>query len=285
MNDPQTTRYYGMNHPRLAAAGLFLAIFIAGALLTWWMALQADRRMRADQLQQAQMVAQAVEIGRIQALSGTSADLDSPVYRRLKEQLATVRSAYPQCRFIYLMGRRANLPAAAAQTAPGTSQSGGKQADNAVFFFADSEPSGSKDCSPPGQIYEEVPEGYRRVFASRTAAVAGPVTDRWGTWVTSLVPIHDPQTAIYELATPDDARAVVRRAVDFYRKNGRERLLQEIRNPRGEFRNGDLYAFAYDRSMTMLAHPVKPELVGLNQLDIKDVPGASISAGRSGKLP
>jgi PAS domain S-box-containing protein len=258
-----------MKNPRLAAAGLFLAIFIAGALLAWWMAVQADRRMRADLLQQTQMVAQAVEIGRIQALSGTAADLDNPVYLRLKEQLATVRSAYPQCRFIYLIGRRAYQNAAAGQPAPAVTA----QADNAVFFFVDSEPSGSKDYSPPGQIYAEVPEGYRRVFSSRTAAVAGPVTDRWGTWVTSLVPIHDPQTATYGLATPDDAKAVVRRALDFYQKNGRERLLAEISNPRGEFRSGDLYAFAYDRDMTMLAHPVKPELVGLNQLDVKDVPG------------
>jgi signal transduction histidine kinase len=78
---------------------------------------------------------------------------------------------------------------------------------------------------------------------------------------------------MYGLATPEDARAMVRRAADFYRRKGRERLLKEINNPQGLFRKGDLYAFAYDRKMTWLAHPVKPELVGQNWIDKKDWSG------------
>ena len=51
---------------------------------------------------------------------------------------------------------------------------------------------------------------------------------------------------------------------------GRERLLKELSNPQGEFRKGELYAFAYNLEMTMKAHPVKPELVGQNLLNKKD---------------
>ncbi|MBI5593197.1 MAG: response regulator [Deltaproteobacteria bacterium] len=63
---------------------------------------------------------------------------------------------------------------------------------------------------------------------------------------------------------------LVHSAVDFYQKNGRERFLEEINNPQGEFHKGDLYAFVCDRNMTMLAHPVISELVGRNLLDMKD---------------
>ena len=236
-------------------AALLVAIFAAGALIAWWAVAQADRDMRADLLQRAQIVAQAVNVERVQALTGTEKDLEKPAYLRFKEQLVAVRSASPQYRFVYLMGRNT---------------------DGALFFFVDSESTGSKDYSTPGQVYDEAPEGYRRVFVTHNAATEGPYTGRWGTCISALIPIHDPQATIADLAdlaSPDDARAMVRNAVDFYRKNGRERFLKEINNPQGEFCKGDLYAFAYDPKMTILAHPVKPELVGQNLLDKKDWSG------------
>ena len=231
---------------------LLIAIVAGGALLTWWIVVRADFEMREELLQQTRQVAQALNIRSIRSLSGNEADINSPIYMRLKEQLATVRSANPKVRFAYLMGRKP---------------------DGTIFFFVDSEPTDSKDYSPPGQVFQEATESDRRVFASRKEAVDGPVADRWGTWVSALVPILDPKTAMYGLATKEDAQAMVGKAVDFYRKNGRERLLKEVNNPQGEFRKGDLYAFVYDRNMTWLAHPVRPELVGQNWIDKKDWSG------------
>ncbi len=207
--------------------------------------------MCADLLQQARLAAE-LNLECIRALSGTAADLDKPEYQRLKGQLAAFRLANPQCRFVYLMGRKA---------------------DGVVFFFVDSEPASSKDYSPPGQVYDEAPEGCRRVFATRTRTVAGPYTDRWGKWVSALVPIFDPQTVIDGMATADEAHAMALRAVDFYRKNGREQLLKEINNPQGQFHKSDLYAFVFDRNMTYLAHPVNPERIGQNWIDRKDWAG------------
>ena len=172
MSDQQTTRFQYMKNQRLTAI-LLLAIFAAGVPLVWWMAAQADREMRSDLLRQTRLVAQPVNVQRVMSLLGTEADMDSPGYRRVKEQLAAVRLANSQYRFIYIMGRRS---------------------DGTVFFFVDSEPAGAKDYSPPGQVYEEIPEGYRRVFDSKSAAVEGPVTDRWGVWVSALVPLTDPKT-------------------------------------------------------------------------------------------
>ena len=149
---------------------LMLFIIIAGVFFAWWTVVVADHRQRAWLLQQTRLVAEAVNVDHIKALTGTEADLTSPQYKQLKEQLAAIRSTNPQCRFVYLMGRRA---------------------DGALFFFVDSEPAGSVDYSPPGQVYDEAPEGCRRVFATRTETVEGPYSDRWGTWVSALVPIHD----------------------------------------------------------------------------------------------
>ena len=51
------------------------AVLIAGALFAWWMAARADRELRADLLQQTRLVARAVNVVRVQALSGTESDL------------------------------------------------------------------------------------------------------------------------------------------------------------------------------------------------------------------
>ena len=241
-----------MKNIRLTAAGVCFTILFAWVFFAWWMVLCADREMRSDLLKQTQLVAQAVNVESIQSLAGKEEDLVSPYYLRIKEQLAAVRSANTLCRFVYLLGRKA---------------------DGTLFFFVDSEPSDSKDYSPPGQVYSEAPKGCYRVFAGRTEFVEGPYTDRWGKWVSSLIPILDPQTAMCGLATTEDAHGMVLKAVDFYKKYGRERLLKEINNPQGEFHKGDLYAFAYDRNMTWLAHPIKPELVGQNLIDKKDWSG------------
>ena len=233
-------------------AGAVVLLLILGALFALWETKQTDREMRTDLLQRTQLIAQTINIDRVKELSGTESDLSNPSYQRVKKQLADVCSTNPQCRFLYLMGRKS---------------------DGTIFFFVDSEPADSKDYSPPGQVYTEVSDGFRNVFARHTASVVGPTTDRWGTWVTGLVPIHNPQTVMSGLATPDDARTLVRKAADYYRANGRTLFLKEVNNPQGEFRKGDLYAFVYDSSMTMLAHPVKPELVGQNQLNQKDWDG------------
>jgi len=233
-------------------AGLLLTVLVAGALLAWWTIARADRERRADQLQPARLLAQAVDIEDLKALTGTPADLPSPVYLRLKQQLATVRRAIPQARFIRLVGRRL---------------------DGALFCYADSEPAGSPDSLPPGQADVDAPEGVSSVFGTRNPTTAGPDTDRSGRWVSALVPIFDPQTVMAGLATPEDAMKMVVQAVDYYHQHGRHQFLKEVNNPQGQFRQGDLYAFVYDRNMTWLAHPVKPELVGQNWIDKKDWSG------------
>ncbi|MEI8344716.1 MAG: PAS domain S-box protein, partial [Candidatus Omnitrophota bacterium] len=105
----------------------------------------------------------------IQRLSGTSGDLESPDYARIKAQLTKIRAASPGTRFTYITGRR----------------------NGSVYFYADSEDPKSTDYSPPGQIYEEAAKEFSICFDAGLPGVVGPVTDRWGTWVSGLAPIKD----------------------------------------------------------------------------------------------
>ena len=178
-----------------------LLIGFAGACLTWRTVRLTDLKMRDELLGQSRIVAETFELNQIQALAGSEVDLSNPVYQRLKEQLIQVRTTIPLCRFVYLLGRND---------------------EGKLFFFVDSESSDSKDYSPPGQIYEEATETQHHAYNSRSEAVAGPYKDRWGTWVSGMVPIMDSKTALWDQARPDDAKAVVETAVDFYRKNGRD---------------------------------------------------------------
>ena len=153
--------------------GMIAAVLIVGTILTWWMVQRVDREVREVLLLEARLVERALNHNRIKTLTGTDADLDNPDYGRLKEQLSLIRKDHKNCRFLYLMGRRA---------------------DGNLFIYVDSEPTDSKDYSPPGQLYREAPEGYRRVFDTREHAAVGPVSDRWGRWITALVPVIDPAT-------------------------------------------------------------------------------------------
>lgn len=150
---------------------LLIALVTFGMLLVWWTTQWTDKRMRMNLLEQAGLVAHAVNFERLQALTGTAADWNTSGYLRLKEQLAAVKKANTRCRFTYLMGRRP---------------------DGRVFFFVDNEPVGSENESPAGQIYEEISPEYLRVFDKRISLAIGPVTDRWGKWITALIPLTDP---------------------------------------------------------------------------------------------
>ena len=153
-------------------AVLLLLVLAVGAMSMWWTAQITEKRMRVEMLNEARIAAQAINMKHVLSLSGSEEDLSTPDYEQLKEQLVRMRHASPHYRFLYLMGRRA---------------------DGAVFFFVDSMSPDSEDYALPGLVYEEISDSYLQAFDTRQEAVVGPVTDRWGTLVTALVPLIDPQ--------------------------------------------------------------------------------------------
>ncbi|MEI8205470.1 MAG: response regulator [Kiritimatiellales bacterium] len=165
---------------RLLAGPLVGAALIIGLGFGWWIQQQYDHDLRTALLQETRMTAKGLDINRVKALSGTEADLTSPAYLRLKEQLAAVRNISGQ-RDIYLMGRRPSGP-------PGE--------PDQIFFFLDvqDETQITTPAALPGAPYEEASAELTAVFSTAQPFVEGPLPDAWGTWVSGLVPITDPQT-------------------------------------------------------------------------------------------
>jgi hypothetical protein len=164
-----------------------ISIIASGLILTLWTVQREENLLRGDLLTKTRLVEGGISSGHIKVLTGTEADLISPDYQALKEQLIQDRSTDPQIRFIYILGQRP---------------------DGEIYFFVDSEPPESGDYSPPGQVYPEASATLLNVFASGNETTEGPVTDRWGTWVSGLVPIRDSRTGeiIAVTGTDIDAR-------------------------------------------------------------------------------
>jgi len=74
--------------------------------------------------------------------------------------------------------------------------------------------------------------------------------------------------------TPDQAKALVEKAVAFYKTEGREKALAAFSDPKGQWVDGDLYlvVHANEPQLTMLAH-VNKGLIGKPQIDVKDADG------------
>jgi cytochrome c len=71
----------------------------------------------------------------------------------------------------------------------------------------------------------------------------------------------------------DEVVAQVKKAVDFYKANGRDRAIAELNNKEGLFAKGEDYVDVHDISGVCIAHPVSPGIVGLNRLEQADPSG------------
>ena len=85
------------------------------------------------------------------------------------------------------------------------------------------------------------------IFAGASAAFAGP--------------------------TKQDAEAFVLKAEAFYKANGKEKLLAELNNPKGQFVKGDLYVFIWTLNYSVMAHPTNHKLIGTDMTYLKDPDG------------
>lgn len=149
-------------------AFFLLPLLAAGAFFIMENVRREEERLKSELLRTAELMAQSLDAGSMDAFSGTAGDVHLPDYRQLKDHLQTLRQFFPSFRFLYLMG---------------------KTEEGQVFFHVDSEEEQSKDYSAPGQVYEEAPPVLFRVFRYGRAETAGPYADRWGEWVSAFVPL------------------------------------------------------------------------------------------------
>jgi len=161
----------GLNRRLSPEFGVILAVgaaLVIGWLATQWMGDKASLEEKNHLLTMALVSASAINEERVATLAGSTVDLTSPDYVRLKEQVTRLRASAPDVRFAYLM----------------------RQVGDDVVILVDSEPPASADYSPPGQVYSEASAELLAIFANGAPLVEGPLVDRWGAWITSLVPVR-----------------------------------------------------------------------------------------------
>lgn len=78
-----------------------------------------------------------------------------------------------------------------------------------------------------------------------------------------------------EHGTAQEATELVKKAISYYKANGKEKTFAEINNPKGQFINKDLYLFvgSLKAGGPTLAHGANPKLVGKTLGELKDVDG------------
>ncbi|MBA5607785.1 cache domain-containing protein [Duganella sp. FT3S] len=78
-----------------------------------------------------------------------------------------------------------------------------------------------------------------------------------------------------EKGTADEAVAMVRKAAEYLKKNGKEKAYAEFNNPKGQFIDRDLYIFSFSANGDGIetANGANPRLVGKNVLELRDADG------------
>lgn len=71
----------------------------------------------------------------------------------------------------------------------------------------------------------------------------------------------------------DEAKAMVEKAIAFYKANGKDKAFAEINNPKGQFTKGELYIFVYDMTGKCVAHGFNKSMIGLDLSNMKDPDG------------
>ncbi|MEN3951836.1 PAS domain S-box protein [Iodidimonas sp. SYSU 1G8] len=156
----------------LAFGGMILAISATLVLAMGHYGQRIEQRRLGDL---ALTVAAAIDAADVAALARTTRPADyvgTERFDAVRSALGKVRRAISDARFVYIV-------------APHHGQ---------WRFLADGEAPGSRDYSPPGQVYDGNVQGFDAVLKSGLPYIEPPSADQWGVWVSGEAPIRDPST-------------------------------------------------------------------------------------------
>ena len=155
----------------LAVLGMLCVLLVLG----WWAgesnAANADAQMRGQLQQQASHVAQTMNPELIRKLSFASADKGTPSFDYLREQM-TVYGHYISQKSIWSLAIR----------------------NGVLVFGPENLDVNDSQASPPGTVYEKPLPGILEIFKTGKPYVIGPYTDEYGTFVSAVAPVTDPQS-------------------------------------------------------------------------------------------
>jgi len=70
--------------------------------------------------------------------------------------------------------------------------------------------------------------------------------------------------------TQAEAKALVKKAIDYMKANGKDKAFAEFSNLKGKFVDRDLYIFVYDLNGKCVAHGFNQKMIGKELIDLKD---------------
>ena len=76
-----------------------------------------------------------------------------------------------------------------------------------------------------------------------------------------------------ERASRDEAQAMVKKGVAFWKANGDEKTFAAISDKAGQFIDRDLYLVVYGLDGVVRAHGANPKMIGRNLMDMTDMDG------------
>ena len=167
--DPVRRRFPCVALNRSKTILVCLSVFCLGLAVGFWAYRQESAERRRDLIAETSRCALAFDASEVRALAGSRADLQSPVYVRVKECLIRLHASLPGSRFIYIL--RYN------------------PASGKTVFLADSEPEASKEISLPGDVYPEASQmqGLQSILRDGKPVIEGPIRDSFGEFVSAYV--------------------------------------------------------------------------------------------------
>ncbi|WP_303867585.1 HD domain-containing phosphohydrolase [Acetobacterium wieringae] len=151
---------------------LTLCVIGLSGLFLWFQWHRYQEMAKNEAIQLAESVEALLHTEHIAKLTGATTDLSLPEYIMTKASFVRLVAATNPFHFAYLM----------------------QEKDGQIIFLLDSEEPDSPDYSPPGQVYDEADAVLWEVFTGGKTVLTEPTGDRWGNWISALVPVKDPVT-------------------------------------------------------------------------------------------
>ncbi len=161
-----------LNIKNIIAISVLILLIGFGMFYVRYTWLESKNRTTSEVLKEAHAIEVSLNGKELTQLRGVPTDNNTQTYKDMKTKLMALINVYYEARFIYFYTK----------------------VDGKLFFMVDSEPTQSKDCSPAGQEYTEEDPEARIPFESGKSLITKPATDRWGTWVSVLVPVKNSET-------------------------------------------------------------------------------------------
>ncbi|MGZ0709078.1 response regulator [Coraliomargarita sp. W4R53] len=157
--------------PFLLCSSLFLLLAIFSIALV---IQKADQRMRSALMVSAELVAKGISHAEVKSLVEGTPEQQKDTAAELEKKLSRQILASDRFHYIYIMNR---------------------DAAGEIYFLVDvKSPHETTAPSDFGEYYPDASEKLKAIFDEKTAFLEGPLTDSWGTWMSPITPLLDPDT-------------------------------------------------------------------------------------------